>query len=267
MHYASMSTLPLQMMRRADDGSIVAKAHGTGFLWRYKGKLFLITNWHNVTGLNADTGLMNGSFIPNCLQLSAKIEVEKNGSSRLIRNVPIGMDLYNSSGPIWIEHPQRRKIDCVAIEVEFAFPNLANVPINEHDFEPNLEAEVGMDCFILGYPELIEGVAQTPIWKRGSIASEPELDHEGKPLILVDTASKRGMSGSPVLIRHNGILMPGGKFSDDTQIGQMENFLGIYSGRVGSDNLGGQLGRVWKARVIQELLDHGQAGVDPVYAE
>jgi hypothetical protein len=31
-------------------------AHGTGFLWRHEEKVYLITNWHNVTGVHPFKG-------------------------------------------------------------------------------------------------------------------------------------------------------------------------------------------------------------------
>lgn len=38
-----------------------------------------------------------------------------------------------------------------------------------------------------------------PVWKRGSIASEPLFNINLGPAILVDAVTRRGMSGSPVL--------------------------------------------------------------------
>ena len=66
-----------------------------------------------------------------------------------------------------------------------------------------MEAEAGMDCFILGFPEGLFGAAFTPIWKRGSIAAEP---YQRVPY-YIDIATRRGMSGSPVIIRHDGIFV------------------------------------------------------------
>jgi hypothetical protein len=58
--------------------------------------------------------------------------------------------------------------------------------------------------FILGFPK---GISQGafPIWKRGSIATEPLYGvttiwaKSGAPVILVDALTNDGMSGSPVL--------------------------------------------------------------------
>lgn len=73
--------------------------------------------------------------------------------------------------------------------------------------------------------------------EEGVDSTEPELDHDKLPLLLVDTATRQGMSGSPGVLRHSGVHMPSGEFTDDTVFGTVENLLGIYSGRIGDDEL------------------------------
>jgi hypothetical protein len=126
-----------------------------------------------------------------------------------------------------------------------------------------LRAEAGLDCFILGHPEGITGPVFTPVWKRGSIATEP---HPNQPTFLVDSATRQGMSGSPVIARHSGLLglSDDGKLSGDSVIGTCENFVGIYSGRLGNDELGFQLGRVWKSAVLETLLNNPVKGHHPL---
>ena len=45
--------------------------------------------------------------------------------------------------------------------------------------------------------------------------------------------------------------------------GTAETFLGVYSGRLGDDALGAQLGLVWKASVIDEIVRGGTRGKTP----
>jgi hypothetical protein len=71
------------------------------------------------------------------------------------------------------------------------------------------------------------------------------------------------MSGSPVIAGHDGFYGKGGKITDGAIFGTVESFLGIYSGRFGRDELGAQLGRVWKKSVIEEIIDTGVAGESP----
>jgi hypothetical protein len=46
----------------------------------------------------------------------------------------------------------------------------------------------------------------------------------------------------------------GGAITDDTIFGRIRKFVGVYSGRIGDDELKAQLGVVWKARVISEIV-------------
>ena len=118
---------------------------------------------------------------------------------------------------------------------------------------------VGMDTFILGYPFGI-AVSALPIWKRASIASEPNLGIGGESFFYVDTASRPGMSGSPVILR------TWGGFQTDTgggviTAGAATKFIGVYSGRIGAqDELQAQLGIVWRADLIDQIIAAGRPG-------
>lgn len=249
------------MQRAGNGGEVIASAIGSGFFWEAAGKIHLITNWHNVTGINPDTNKMMDQFIPNRLEFTFYREPpEKPG---MLHVVPATVELYESDVPQWLEHPDGRSIDCVAIPVDIPDEvGFRSVAMNRHQWDDGLAAEVGMECFIIGYPKGLTGAATTPIWKRASVASEPNLNHEGKPLLLVDTASRKGMSGSPVILRHHGWYAPEGNL-DKALIGTVENFLGIYSGRLGEDELGVQLGRIWKGKVIEEIIAANKRGVHP----
>jgi hypothetical protein len=41
----------------------------------------------------------------------------------------------------------------------------------------------------------------------------------------------------------------------DTVIGTCFNFMGVYAGREGDTELGAQLGRVWPAHLLYEVLE------------
>lgn len=44
---------------------------------------------------------------------------------------------------------------------------------------------------------------------------------------------------------------------------QAPKFLGLYSGRLDDDQLGVQLGIVWKARLVDEIVDGATRGTYP----
>jgi hypothetical protein len=117
----------------------------------------------------------------------------------------------------------------------------------------DFDVDAGDDAYALGYPLGLSGGEDFPVWKRASIASEPGLPIDGLPKILIDTATRQGMSGSPVIVIRRGLIPK--KSGDDLMIGHAAKFLGVYSGRLGNDLLGAQLGIVWKSEVIDEIVD------------
>jgi Trypsin-like peptidase domain len=257
-------------------GAPVPCGLGTGFFFKRDDELFLITNWHVVTGVDPTsmTPIDDGP-LPEVLLLHYKQSVDANGrpvpaaGATVIGSFPIRRDLYKAGAATWYEHSTRQNVDVVGLKLlPLELGEFANIPINEVASEtPQLQAAVGMDCFVLGYPEGMIGPGRTPIWKRGSIASEPIYNYRDKPGFLIDTATRNGMSGSPVVARHSGILSHSpepGKLSSDDLIGTMTKFVGIYSGRIGDDLMGVQLGMVWRSDVLDDILTKRTPGMNPL---
>lgn len=165
--------------------------------------------------------------------------------------------------PVWLCHPTYgRAVDVVAIPLPAEISEQYQLfPINEIDFDTAYRTEVADDAFVVGYPFSDTTHLQLPIWKRASVASEPDVDLEQMPKIFIDTATRSGLSGSPVVMQRVGIHgASGGKLTGSEIIGRIRNFVGVYSGRIGKDESKAQLGIVWKARVIDEIIDSGVAG-------
>ena len=94
--------------------------------------------------------------------------------------------------------------------------------------------------------------------ERGSIASEPDLTKSGAGFMLVDTASRPGMSGAPVIRRSWAahFLNDDAISSDSTP---QSKFIGVYSGRLHTDDPSdAQIGMVWPASDIDDIIDAGQ---------
>jgi hypothetical protein len=160
----------------------------------------------------------------------------------------------------WLIHPDYREgIDVVALPLPQQ-DGADLYPINRMPSK-ELVLAVGMDVFIVGYPYAI-GPAALPVWKRGSIASEPQVLDPERPYMLIDTATRSGMSGSPVIRRSWGdqLLEDG---SIETSISKSgvatgTRFVGVYSGRLkSSDPRDAQLGLCWPAHFVQEIIAGG----------
>lgn len=227
----------------------------TCFFLRNEGDIFLITNWHVVTGKNPNTGmcLRSDGAIPNNLVISLFDE-----KSEYAKWIEYRVELYDANGDkIWHEHPSyKEKIDAVAIKINIPSDNYLVFPVNELEepFNETTVANVSDDVFVLGFPFGIKAGGNLPIWKRASLASEPDVNMDDLPKIFIDTASRSGMSGSPVIYKQRRPV---------TVLDQAEQkisryftkFIGVYSGRIGTDDeLKAQLGIVWKASAISEII-------------
>ncbi len=234
-------------------------SNATCFFTKYNDKLYLITNWHVVTGKDADTlKLLDTTYasIPNKLKIYLPEEI--NGSIYFNDKI-MEVDLYDSNdNPVWYELKKNNKIiDVVAIPIDFEIDGFyKTIEDAEESYNERAQFEIASEIYIIGYPfGKIGGVL--PIWKKASVASEPEIDIDDLPYFFADTASRQGMSGSPVIYYEPRAV---------TIMSEKENkisrhwtkFIGIYSGRIGAKNNkdnDAQLGRIWRCDVIKAIID------------
>ena len=232
-------------------------ASGTCFFVERSGDTFLITTWHNITGRNP----LTKDFLSYAAVAPDTLRVTIYNDQDVLELVDFDVRLFDADdNKVWLEHPVHfEHVDVVAIKV--SIPEDKQVISPETFIEPfNEETTVSVkdDVFILGYPFGLSIVNIFPIWKRASIASEPVVDIDDLPKLYVDTATRPGMSGSPVIYKERrqvGI----GKGKPGTPSFELSNNLmqivGIYSGRIGADDeMKAQLGIVWKSRVIDEII-------------
>jgi len=105
------------------------------------------------------------------------------------------------------------------------------------------------------------------VWKRASIATEFDVDIGGIPRFLVDTATREGMSGSPVILRSFGRYstktnagVVAGQVLSQMGGGVYSQFVGVYSGRHIGQAAEAQRGIIWKDSLIREIIDAPAAG-------
>jgi Trypsin-like peptidase domain len=257
-NYNPLSLSSYFVYARFNDRSL---SSATAFFIKQNSDFFLITNWHVVSGRNAQTNecLDKDCAIPNNLL----IRLHKD--SDFIEFEDYEINLTNEFGVhLWLEHPEHgRNVDVVAIKVNL--PSHLLVENIEKSIEPmneNTKEVIADDVFIIGYPFGLSVGDIFPIWKRASIASEPNVDIHNLPLMYVDTASRSGMSGSPVVLferRSTTLLKKESENSDVFLVSRHKmKLVGIYSGRIGVEDtlFQAQLGVVWKSRVIDEII-HG----------
>ena len=257
----SLMTTPVILL----NGSRVV-SQGTGFFFASTTPdgtpetMFLATNYHVITGrapLSTDPRM--GDRIRFMLH-SDPNDLEK------VR--VIDLPLYDAQGyPLWVSSDVYPAADVVLVPV----PQKAYDPIKPYVFtEAHTKGDIKIrptsGATLLGYPYgFYDQKNDLPIWKTGHVATEPDVDFEGRPVFLVDVSAFPGMSGSPVMAVASGIYE-----SEDgvMRSGRVRKLLGIFSaipvvherksnaaGDVpdqGSD-ISLQLGYVWKASLIADM--------------
>lgn len=243
-------------------------SQGTGFLFASTtpgneiDTVFLVTNYHVVTGhAPAATATPSGERI--------RIILHRN-PDRPEDVQAVEMPLYDRQGrPVWVASDTHPDADVVLVPLPpDAYAELRLFVFTEAHTKGDIRIRPTSGATLLGYPY---GFYDTrhflPVWKTGHVASEPDVDFEGRPVFLVDVSAFPGMSGSPVLAVANGIYE-----SEDgvMRSGRVLKLLGIFSSMPAvreerplfsaTDPTARQtvettlqLGYVWKAALVADL--------------
>ena len=256
MQSVSCAVVPISLH---DESSVLGV--GTAFFDNYNGKTYLVTNWHCVTGRQPHSGKPRSrdGRTPLGLEVLYPRQAGEPGRIEYVRR-QLPIDFGPSS--LWRMHPTGQDVDVVIFEVVEDFPIYGQMSkLVPPDCEAILQA--GSDVFILGYPRGLMPTGFYPIWKGGSIATEPVLMAGGEPCFWVDSATREGMSGSPVFVRRPRSHMSNFDFpvlhkEPKVVASQHLAFCGVYSGRMGAaDLLEAQLGKVWRPECIEIILSDG----------
>jgi len=238
-------------------------SQGTGFFYQsVKERLcFLVTNYHVITGNSPGASEpIKGDSI------SFKLRV-KTGVSRTIK-----IPLFKNGKPTWLQHAKEANADIAVIPLYGDY-------IKDCDFEALNSGVKNDDVYkgptarvtLIGYPYGFHDQANMlPVWKTGSVASEPEYDFNGEKTIVLDISAFPGMSGSPAMIVAKGGY---GDKDGNMYAGNAYHFLGIYASmnmfnselnleQVSNDakhfvkhTESLQLGVIWKASLINDIVD------------
>lgn len=273
-------------------GEEIYRSHATGFFIRTSDNIFLVTNWHVVTGLNPE----NPNECPNKPTphfLKIHVISRKNNITKL------SLPLYDKKmEPLWYESNLGCKVDIIIYKLPkntekyFYFYD-----ISQGIDENSIDTEIAKDVFILGYPfsmdELNDQFKEKnyfsfPIWKKGTIATEPKLLLNEK-IILIDSLSRPGMSGAPVFVAEENDFMTSTaqrnidafkklSIGDTSGLSMLDtesivnkkkktfDLLGIYSGVIGNTRLKEiALGKCWDKNMIFSIFENPKDGEIPFF--
>lgn len=218
---------------------------GTALCVQRAGRTFLVTAGHNLTGRNSTTGttLSPTCAVPDCLSVwFHHQDTEKERWTEL--TLPL---LDSEDTPLWLTPPDPA-IDIAILEFR---PRSALVPtLNLDKYSGLPPVAPGEHIHVIGFPLGQTSHGHLPIWNTGSLATELVIDFIGLPSFLIDCTSRKGNSGSPVLVKTGNISATSG-FEREHQFPELA-VLGIYSGRLDERS---DLGIVWKLPAIVQIIE------------
>ena len=248
------------MTNSMESGSITLSS-ATGCLYKENEHTYLITNWHVLSGRHAQTKapLHTSAALPD--QLRVYFPIDGQVSKYIVQTYP----LRGEDGKyLWLEHQLSNEVDVGAMEINPP-QGIATFLINDALTQPGLGLRedfffVTQDVWVIGFPKGIR-VGGLPIWKKATIAADPAFSVAiARHKVLIDTATRDGMSGSPVMFVNKSlspIAFDG--HAQEVDFPSAKLLLGIYSGRIaGDDELAAQIGIVWSADSIPELVIYGK---------
>ena len=280
LHHFSLTTALTQVFD--SHGRLLSNA--TSFFYETnKSELFLITNWHVVTGRspsnpsNSKTGA-----VPCSMKIRVHRKQREEADNRTFINpndideLSLPINSEDGNEPRWLEHPEHRfAVDVVGIRIfdqlgfkeryEYRFAN------KWREYHKTYEPEAMDEVFVVGYPWGLSSSARMggglPVYKRGCIASDPVVNFDLLPCVLIDCRTTSAMSGSPVIASRSGMFHPDGKMSSSSVLGTVSHFLGVYSGRlVGAESTSdprteiSEIGKVWRSSALEAIAESGNPG-------
>lgn len=239
----------------------------TGFVVKQNGIFFLVTNYHVLSGRRSTDNDIISKHGGTPTHLKCYFHSSKLGEWEE-KDFPL---VDENRKPFWItcnnhqsEHFQFKDVAILQIsEIE----NIVYYPIDICKNE-SLRTSPCSLATVLGFPAGKKSYRYFPIWVTGFIGSEPELDYNDLPILLINATTTMGMSGSPVFQIAEGIHTDS---SGDLHVepGRKSKFLGVYSGRITGNQLGQEtvfkwqnnqnntllhIGIVWKPSIINNLI-------------
>jgi trypsin-like peptidase len=242
LNQLSLTSLGLRIMH--DDAEI---GTATGFVFKKGDKYYLVTNRHVVMGCGEDRNPANvGAWI-----CANKLAIFHNQRGHLGSWVWITEELFGTDKkPRWLEHPTLAGgADLVAVPLAKT-ENVQFYPLDIELGKADVVLSPGDAISIVGFPMGLTQGAGLPVWKTGTVASDMDINYQGKPVFLADTTSRGGMSGSPVYAIRSGAY----NSSKGTMLqvgGSVTKFLGVYSAQAQAI----EIGYVWKAEVVSALYE------------
>lgn len=273
-HSFSLAVSPLEVLDL--EGNLFS--HGTAFVYRLGSTPYLVTAWHVVSGRDFFSGKLNReALIPRSFRFYVP-SFRQEGNIVNLNTTAFLLELTEEASALLAQPPEvyDARVDVAVARLPLTSSRSGNFTsggLNEFEWgisertEAPIGAMIGADVFVLGYPlSTYEGL-RTPIWKRGSLASEPAFEIDPKCAFLIDVNSTGGMSGGPI-IRRVAMMTAQDKLNGIIAETYDEAVIGVYSGRtLSSADKGFSLGYGWPIDVVHAIIETGQCFSGPMETE
>lgn len=225
----------------------------TGFMVSDGDAYYLVTALHNFTGRHFFTGAcldQDRLATPDCFELTCTV-TRGEGQAKSWTVPKIELFDPETQQPFYYFDTTSNGADIAVVEIkpqqnDWQIVSLTDAP------QHNWDVSCGGDAFALGYASALD-VSGTCIWKKVSIASEPDLAVQNRKLTLIDGLTFSGMSGGPVFIKQSNGSVASGNWEQVT--GTPIHILGVYGGRYETDaEKSGMLGYYWPMDAAWTLI-------------
>ena len=241
--------------------NLIALGHplsrASGFFVRLLDQLWLVSNFHVFSGRHAETDrCLSGSLAkPTEIKIRFLPTQSEKEEIKIFNYDVFTYSLYDHNKPLWYMHQLGSEIDVGALHIASAksIKDARPFAIDRSNGDTRVlinramrGLRPGSEVFVVGYPDNFETEGMLPIWKRGTIASEPLVIGDNARPLLIDCATRSGLSGSPVYVRHTddgkSFLLP----------------IGVYASRKPrSDKFDSEVGTVFPFPFIENVLVSG----------
>lgn len=184
---------------------------------------YLVTNKHVIYG---DKYYEDPNPEINIIKLRIHINPQN-----LSQNEEITIELFDGENKKWLEHTDQ-DVDVVLIPINIDRQKYVITPINKSFIETS-NIEVGFEkIFVMGYPYgWYDTHNNLPVARVGHLSSPFKVPFQGRPILLGDVETHRGMSGGPVFMKLQDYTTVEG-INRTTHLGaQITILVGIHSGQ------------------------------------
>lgn len=245
-----------KIIAKWSNGNDVLELRGTGFFLEKDGELIFVTNRHVVEPGYSDANYKDFKVIDfkfECLNS----DVDGGTPQKLAI-----MSIVNHDGFVFHSNPYNDVACLKNVQVENCTPVSFAIPYTLLATDEWISQKLSVCDSIAypGFPEWFDRQNNTPIFRMGTIASDPRLNYSYLPSgpiasrIAYEGFSTGGASGSPVFAIQRGFPV-GGAISASEDFYREVKLIGINAGHFKDQDGHSGISYLYKSSVIHDIID------------